>query len=231
LGAVSDISIKMMIFIGGLLIIVVLIAFETPGINSIYHGINAGVGKSGMNLIVRKFNDVYDKYYMWTLSNDPNSDKNVFKYETQFSVLLSPGIYLLYPDSDGYYRIDYYSESNVDIYKLSLMTIDSPEKFASVIKNSDLITSEFLGFKETDLEIQGLTSTGGNMGYAEVMVILVGRHSGKVVFNLKVVKSDSVSGLQKPLTPYVVIVHVKNADVAYVQMSYSVLDSNEVKTS
>ena len=226
MGAVSDISIKMMIFIGGLLIIVVLIAFETPGINSIYHGINAGVGKSGVNMIVRKFNDAYDKYYLWTLSHDPQKDDDVFKYETQFSVMLAPGIYLIYPDNDSYYRVEYYSESNIDIYKLSLMSIDSPEKFASIIKSSDLITSEFMGFKYTDLAIQGLVPSGN---YAEVMVILVGHHSGKVIFNLKIVKSPNSNNLNIAPTFYSIVVTVRNADVSYVKMSYSVLDANEVK--
>lgn len=218
MGATGDITLKIMIFLTGLIIIVILIALESPGIHSIYRGINLGVGKSGVSLIIDKFNDVYNKYYIWALNHDVEEDS--FNYETQFNVMLSSGVYILYPDKGGYYRISYYSESSVDIYQLSVTAIDTPEKFNSFIKNSDVVASEYLGFKYTELTIQGICPASSDSTRA--LIFFVESGGEKVVFNLKVTHVDRVNDCPKGSNNQIVVT-IENADAIITEISYSAL--------
>lgn len=229
MGATGDISLKLMIFLTGLILIAILIAFESPGIHSIYSGINAGVSRSGLSLIIEKLNNIYDRYYLWTLNHDEENDK--FDYETQISVMLSPGIYILYPDKQGYYRIDYYSESSVDVYKLSITAIDSSDKFNEFIKNSDLVTSEYVGFKYNEFTIQGVCQLSDST--TKALIFFVDKSGTKVVLNIKVVKPTD-GGVSNPAckdrgTIHQLAISIKNVDSVITEISYSALkDSTDV---
>lgn len=222
MGATGDISLKVMIFLTGLIMIAVLVALESPGIHSIYSGISSGVSKSGVSLIIDKLNDAYDKYYLWSVSHGGEGGSDSFDYSTQFNVILSPGIYLLYPDSSGYYRLDYYSEANVDIYQLSTTTVDSAEKFRQFIGNGELVDSEYVGFKYSDFTIQGLCPVSKDV--TRVMVIIVDKVGSQVGVTLKSVKvsSDDCNGEGSKSQ---LLFYVSGADSVIVRMSYSALES------
>lgn len=225
MGATGDISLKLMIFLTGLVLLAVLIALESPGIHSIYSGINAGVSKSGLSLIIDKLNDIYDKYYLWTLNHDEETDK--FDYETQFNVMLSPGVYILYPDKQGYYRIDYYSETSIDVYKLSITAIDTPDKFNEFIKDSNLVTSEYVGFRYNEFTIQGVCQLSDSTTRA--LIFFVDKSGSKVIFNIKVVKLEDNTVCKNGGTIHQLAISIKNADSILTEISYSALkDSTEV---